>query len=67
MSRTKITMKVASGIPDDIERRIVDLSLRHPDFGAKRLLPLLKDEEIDVSTSTQAPRTADPFFEALKD
>jgi hypothetical protein len=45
-------MKVASGIPDDIERRIVDLSLRHPDFGAKRLLPLLKDEEIDVSTST---------------
>ena len=46
MGREKTRKKVAIGITDKIERRIVDLSLRHHDFGANRLLPLLNKENI---------------------
>ena len=52
MGRKKNRKKVTLRIANKIERRIVDLSLRHPDFGAKRLLPILNKENIDVSTST---------------
>ena len=43
-SRAKITA--------DVEARIVEMSLQYPNFGAKRLLPLLRRDEINVSKST---------------
>lgn len=52
MGREKNNKKVALRIANNIERRIAYLSLCHPDFGARRLLPILKKENIDVSTST---------------
>ena len=44
--------RIGRKIPKEIEQRIVDLSYQNPEFGAKRLLPLLKREEIDVSLSS---------------
>ena len=38
-------------IPPEVEDRIVELSLQNPDFGARRLAPLLQQEEIFVSAS----------------
>ena len=38
-------------IPPEVEDRIVELSLQNPDFGARRLTPLLQQEEISVSAS----------------
>ena len=38
-------------IPPEVEGRIVELSLQNPDFGARRLTPLLQQEEILVSAS----------------
>ena len=52
MGQEKTNKKATLKIANNIESRIVDLSLRHPDFGAKRLLPILNKENIDVSTST---------------
>ena len=52
MGLEKTNKKMAPRIANNIEKRIVDLSLCHPDFGAKRLLPILNKENIDVSTST---------------
>ena len=51
MGRAKTTKKAASRISKKVEDRIVELSLQNPDFGARRLLPLLRDSKIDVSTS----------------
>ena len=51
MGRAKTTKKAASRISKKAEDRIVELSLKNPDFGARRLVPLLKDSKIDVSTS----------------
>jgi general secretion pathway protein C len=39
-------------IPPEVEGRIVELSLQNPDFGARRLTPLLQQEEIFVSASS---------------
>jgi type II secretion system protein C len=52
MAKQKIKKRTAFRITPEIEARIVELSLQHPDFGAKRLLPLLSSENIDVSAST---------------
>jgi general secretion pathway protein C len=38
-------------IPSKVENRIIDLSLQNPGYGARRLTPLLKQEEIFVSAS----------------
>jgi len=38
-------------IPPEVEDRIVELSLQNPDFGARRLIPLLQQEGIEVSAS----------------
>ncbi len=51
MGRAKTTKKAASRVSKKVEGRIVELSLKNPDFGARRLVPLLKDGKIDVSTS----------------
>jgi general secretion pathway protein C len=39
-------------IPPEVEERIVELSLQNPEYGARRLKPLLQQEEIFVSAST---------------
>ena len=41
----------AEKIPPEVEGRIVDISLQNPEYGARRLLPLLQQEEILVSAS----------------
>ncbi len=51
MARAKTTKKAASRISKKAEGRIVELSLRNPDFGARRLIPLLKQKKISVSSS----------------
>ena len=51
MARAKTTKKAASRISKKVEERIVKLSLQNPDFGAKRLVPLLKQKKISVSPS----------------
>ena len=39
-------------ITAEVEAHIVEISLQYPDFGAKRLLPLLQHEELNVSASS---------------
>ena len=51
MARVKNTNKAASRITKKAEGRIVELSLQNPDFGARRLVPLLKQKKIKVSSS----------------
>ena len=51
MARANTTKKAASRITQKAEERIVELSLQNPDFGAKRLVPLLKQKKIKVSSS----------------
>ena len=51
MARAKTTKKAATRITKKVEARIVELSLKNPDLGAKRLIPLLKQKKIDVSSS----------------
>jgi type II secretion system protein C len=41
----------AAAIAPEVEERIVEIALQNPDFGAKRLLPLLLESGIDVSSS----------------
>ena len=36
---------------NSVEELIIDVSLQHPEFGARRLIPLLKEEEIVLSVS----------------
>jgi general secretion pathway protein C len=43
--------KFPEKIPPEVEERVIDLSLQNPDFGARRLIPLLKLEEITVSAA----------------
>jgi general secretion pathway protein C len=38
-------------IPPEVEARIVEISLQNPECGARRLIPLLQQEEIYVSVS----------------
>ncbi len=52
MAKPKIKKRTASRITLEVEARIVELSLQHPEFGAKRLISLLSSEDIDVSAST---------------
>jgi type II secretion system protein C len=51
MPRAKTTKKAASGISKQVEDRIVELSLQNPEFGARRLLSLLKKEKTGISSS----------------
>jgi len=51
MARAKTTKKTASRISEKMEDRIVGLSLQNPDFGAQRLVSLLKQKKISVSSS----------------
>lgn len=51
MARAKTTKKAASKVSKKAERHIVELSLQNPDFGARRLVPLLKQKKISVSSS----------------
>jgi general secretion pathway protein C len=39
-------------ISQPVKDRVVEVSLQHPDYGARRLVPLLKREEILVSASS---------------
>jgi type II secretion system protein C len=43
--------KALPKITDEVAERICGLSLQHPDWGAKRLAPLLKEKGISVSSS----------------
>ncbi len=51
MSRKQTQKKIVSKIPGRVEARIVELSLQNPEFGARRLSPLLKKKKISVSSS----------------
>ena len=51
MARAKTTNKTASRISKKVEDRIVGLSLQNPDFGAQRLVSLMKQKKISVSSS----------------
>ena len=51
MARAKTTKKAAARISKKSEALIVELSLQNPDFGAKRLVPLLKQKKVSVSSS----------------
>jgi type II secretion system protein C len=44
--------KSATQITDEVAERIVAISLQNPDFGVRRLLPLLKKERIRIPAST---------------
>jgi type II secretion system protein C len=44
--------KPETRVTDTVTGRIVEISLQNPDFGAQRLLPLLKKEKIRISAST---------------
>jgi general secretion pathway protein C len=43
--------KIAAQITDSLEQRIVEVSLQNPDFGSRRLVALLEQEGITVTTS----------------
>jgi len=51
MARAKTTRKTTSRISKKVEARIFELSLQNPDFGAQRLVRLLKQKKISVSSS----------------
>ena len=42
--------KASTKLADETAKQIVEIALQNPDFGAKRLLPLLQKSGIDVST-----------------
>jgi type II secretion system protein C len=52
MSRVQKPNKFSSITADGVEKRILDLSRKNPEFGARRLAALLKPEDINVSEST---------------
>ena len=52
MGRKHPTKKAAARISDAVKDRIVALALKNPECGAKRLVPLLKQEKITISAST---------------
>ena len=47
----KTTKKTASRISDKVKKRIIEVALQNPDFGARRLIPILKRRKINVSSS----------------
>jgi general secretion pathway protein C len=51
MAKKQKSKKTAAKISPGVEARIVEVSLQHPDYGATRLLPLLEQKGITVSTS----------------
>ena len=51
LKAASVRKKFATDISLTVEKRVVDISLQNPDFGAKRLLPLLNEGGIEVSTS----------------
>jgi general secretion pathway protein C len=52
MAKANLKKKFSTVITKSIESRIVELSLQNPEFGARRLLPLLNSVDINVSAST---------------
>jgi general secretion pathway protein C len=44
--------KVPAKIPENVEMRVVDVSLENPGFGARRIVRLLKQEDITLAEST---------------
>jgi general secretion pathway protein C len=50
-TQKRISKKPAARISDDTAEQIVEISLQHPQYGARRLLPLLKEKEIALSES----------------
>ena len=51
MTRKQKTNKVARKVPHWVEALVVEVSLQNPDYGARRLVPLLEQEGITVTTS----------------
>jgi general secretion pathway protein C len=51
MAKKQKSKKTATEITDTVEVRMVELSLQNPDYGASRLVPLLEQEGITVTTS----------------
>ena len=51
MAEKQKSKKTATEITDTVEVRIVEVSLQNPDHGASRLVPLLEQEGIMVTTS----------------
>jgi general secretion pathway protein C len=51
MAKKQKSKKTATEITPVAEARIVEVSLQHPDYGASRLVPLLEQEGITVTTS----------------
>ena len=52
MRRKQKPKKIVSKIRGKLEKKVVELSLENPDFGARRLISLLKQENISTSPST---------------
>lgn len=52
MARARKHKKVAAKIPPEVKAHVVELSLQNPDFGARRLVTLLSQEQISISSST---------------
>jgi general secretion pathway protein C len=52
MASKRTSKKSISKIPPKTAERIVAISLRHPELGARRLVPLLKKKRISVSAAT---------------
>ena len=52
MASKRTSKKSISKIPPKTAERIVAISLRHPELGARRLVPLLKKKRISVSAAS---------------
>ena len=52
MARARKPKKVPAKIPPEVKAHVVELSLQNPDFGARRLVTLLNQEQISISSST---------------
>lgn len=51
MTKKQESNKIASKVPHWVEAFVVKLSLQHPDYGPQRLVPLLEQEGITLTTS----------------
>ena len=51
MAKKQRSNQIANKIPYWVEAFVVKLSLQHPDYGTKRLLPLLEQEGIILTSS----------------
>ena len=52
MARARKPKKLPAKIPQEVKKHVVELSLQNPDFGARRLVGLLNQEQISISSST---------------